>query len=81
MKKQEESRRAFLIGSAVGASAVAGAGLVPNALAQTHEQHNAADVPATTALAPTAVPIRNARRDSSCFFMWSPPCVLNWSCS
>ncbi len=50
MKKHEESRRAFLIGTAVGASAVAGAGLVPNALAQTHEQqHNAADVPATTA--------------------------------
>ena len=39
MKKHEESRRAFLIGTAVGASAVAGAGLVPNALAQTHEQH------------------------------------------
>ena len=51
MKKHEESRRAFLIGTAVGASAVAGAGLVPNALAQTHEQHNAADVPATTAQA------------------------------
>ena len=49
MKKNEESRRAFLIGTAVGASAVAGAGLVPNALAQTQEQHNAADVPATTA--------------------------------
>ena len=49
MKKHEESRRAFLIGTAVGASAVAGAGLVPNALAQTHEQHNAADAPATTA--------------------------------
>jgi len=31
MKKHEESRRAFLIGTAVGASAVAGAGLVPNA--------------------------------------------------
>ena len=36
MKKHEESRRGFLIGTAVGASAVAGAGLVPNALAQTH---------------------------------------------
>ena len=35
MKKHEESRRAFLIGTAVGASAVAGAGLVPTALAQT----------------------------------------------
>ena len=49
MKKHEESRRAFLIGTAVGASAVAGAGLVPTALAQTHEQHPAADAPATTA--------------------------------
>ena len=49
MKKHDESRRAFLIGTAVGASAVAGAGLVPTALAQTHEQHTAADAPATTA--------------------------------
>ena len=33
MNKHDESRRAFLIGTAVGASAVAGAGLVPTALA------------------------------------------------
>jgi gluconate 2-dehydrogenase gamma chain len=51
MKKHEESRRAFLIGTAVGASAVAGAGLVPNALAQTHEQNQPADAPSTTAQA------------------------------
>jgi gluconate 2-dehydrogenase gamma chain len=49
MSKHDESRRAFLIGTAVGAGAVAGAGLVPDALAQT--QHNAADAPATTAQA------------------------------
>ena len=43
MGKHDESRRAFLVGAAVGAGAVAGAGLVPDAMAQTHEQHNAAD--------------------------------------
>ena len=41
MSKHDESRRAFLIGTAVGAGAVAGAGLVPDALAQTQAQHNA----------------------------------------
>src|ERR1700730_15181000 len=52
MTKHDESRRAFLVGAAVGAGAVAGAGLVPDALAQTHEQHNnATDAPATTAQA------------------------------
>ena len=49
MGKHDESRRAFLVGAAVGAGAVAGAGLVPDALAQTHEQHNAADAATTTA--------------------------------
>jgi gluconate 2-dehydrogenase gamma chain len=51
MSKHDESRRAFLIGTAIGAGAVAGSGLVPDALAQTHAQHNAADAPATTAQA------------------------------
>ena len=36
MTKHDEARRAFLIGAAVGAGAVAGQGLVPDALAQTH---------------------------------------------
>src|SRR6478735_12777823 len=49
MSKHDEARRAFLIGAAVGAGAVAGAGLVPEAVAQTHEQHQAKDSPATTA--------------------------------
>jgi gluconate 2-dehydrogenase gamma chain len=47
MSKHDEGRRAFLIGAAVGAGAAAG--LVPDALAQTHEQHTvgaAAAVPA-----------------------------------
>jgi gluconate 2-dehydrogenase gamma chain len=43
MSKHDEARRAFLIGAAVGAGAVAGAGLVPDALAQGHAQHTAAD--------------------------------------
>jgi gluconate 2-dehydrogenase gamma chain len=45
MSKLDESRRAFLVGAAVGAGAVAG--LVPDALAQTQEQHGAADAAAT----------------------------------
>ena len=49
MSKHDEARRAFLIGAAVGAGAVAGAGLVPESLAQTHEQDKATDAPATTA--------------------------------
>jgi gluconate 2-dehydrogenase gamma chain len=49
MKKHDEARRAFLIGAAAGASAVAtGARLVPDAVAQTTPQHDAA-APATTA--------------------------------
>ena len=51
MSKRDESRRAFLIGTAVGAGAVAGAGLVRDALAQSQEQHKPADAPATTAQA------------------------------
>jgi gluconate 2-dehydrogenase gamma chain len=49
MNKHDESRRAFLIGTAAGAGAVAG--IASNALAQTHAQHNAADAPVTTAQA------------------------------
>src|SRR5262245_43386746 len=37
MTKHDEARRAFLVGAAVGAGAVAGATLVTNALAQTQE--------------------------------------------
>jgi gluconate 2-dehydrogenase gamma chain len=50
MSKHDEARRAFLKGAVVGAGAVAGAGLVPEALAQTHAQHPApASAPDTTA--------------------------------
>jgi gluconate 2-dehydrogenase gamma chain len=38
MTKHDASRRAFLVRAAVGAGAAAGAGLVPDAIAQTHEQ-------------------------------------------
>jgi gluconate 2-dehydrogenase gamma chain len=38
MSKHDEARRAFLKGAAVGAGAVAG--LMPQSLAQAHEQHN-----------------------------------------
>jgi gluconate 2-dehydrogenase gamma chain len=40
MSEHDASRRKFLVNAAVGA--VAGAGLVPDALAQTHEQHKQA---------------------------------------
>jgi gluconate 2-dehydrogenase gamma chain len=49
MSKPDEGRRAFLIGAAVGAGAAAG--LVPDAIAQTHPPHPAADSAATTAQA------------------------------
>src|SRR5262245_12328999 len=49
MKKHDEARRAFLVGAAVGAGAVAGATLVPNALAQTEK-------PDTTGQAPAPAP-------------------------
>lgn len=45
MSKHDESRRAFLVGAAVGAGTVAGVGLVPDTLAQTQPQHT----PASTA--------------------------------
>jgi gluconate 2-dehydrogenase gamma chain len=45
MRKHDESRRAFLVGAAVGA--VATTALVPDALAQTHEQHGAQEAAGT----------------------------------
>jgi gluconate 2-dehydrogenase gamma chain len=39
MDKHDASRREFLVNAAVGAGAVAGAGMVPEALAQQHPQH------------------------------------------
>jgi gluconate 2-dehydrogenase gamma chain len=48
MTKHDEGRRAFLVGTAVGAGAAASAVLVPEALAKNHPQHHAAaDVPGT----------------------------------
>jgi hypothetical protein len=47
MSKHDESRRAFLVGAALGT--VARTGLVPDALAQSHQQHNPAGAAATTA--------------------------------
>ena len=40
MSEHDASRRAFLRRAAVGAGAVAGSGIVPEALAQSHEQDN-----------------------------------------
>jgi gluconate 2-dehydrogenase gamma chain len=49
MKKHDEARRAFLIGAAAGAGAVAGASL--DAFAQNHEPQKAAEKPTTDAQA------------------------------
>jgi gluconate 2-dehydrogenase gamma chain len=47
MTKHDEGRRAFLVGTAIGAGAAASAVLVPEALAKDHpEHHAAADAPA-----------------------------------
>ena len=46
MSKHDEARRAFLIGTAVGAGAVAGAGWLPSALAQDDAAKGGAAVPA-----------------------------------
>src|SRR5262245_52028467 len=46
MPKHDEARRAFLVGAAVGAGAVAGAALVPNTLAQTPDATKASTTPA-----------------------------------
>jgi gluconate 2-dehydrogenase gamma chain len=42
MSRQGASRREFLVDAATGVGVVAGAGLVPEALAQNHEQHQLA---------------------------------------
>ena len=46
MSKHDVARRKFLAGAALGAGVVAGAGLLPEASAQTHGQRAAADAPA-----------------------------------
>jgi gluconate 2-dehydrogenase gamma chain len=46
MSKHDKGRRAFLVGTAVGAGAAASAALVPEALAKSpHQHHAAADAP------------------------------------
>src|ERR1700687_275987 len=47
MTKHDAARRAFLVRAAVGAGAVAGAGLIPDANAQNSEQHKQANAPAS----------------------------------
>jgi gluconate 2-dehydrogenase gamma chain len=49
MSKHDEARRAFLIGTAVGAGAVAGATLVPEAYARSRDRQEVAQAPAATA--------------------------------
>ena len=47
MTKHDAARRAFLVRAAVGAGAVAGAGLIPDANAQNSEQHKQTSAPAS----------------------------------
>ena len=61
MTKHDEARRAFLLGAAVGAGAVAGATIVPNAFAQTHEA-------ATIGTAPPATPSHAGGQGLGAFF-------------
>ena len=61
MAKHDESRRAFLVGAAVGAGTVAGVGLVPDTLAQTHPQH-------APAIAPTPAHTHGIAPDHGAFF-------------
>jgi gluconate 2-dehydrogenase gamma chain len=56
MSKHDEGRRAFLVGTAVGAGAAASAALVPQALAKSYQQHYAAtDAPAADDVADHAM--------------------------
>jgi len=58
MTKHDEGRRAFLVGTAIGAGAAASVGLVPESLAKTPKHHTAAaDMPPTAKSADGAVPI------------------------
>jgi gluconate 2-dehydrogenase gamma chain len=59
MTKHDEGRRAFLVGTAIGAGAAASGALVPEALAKDPPQHAAAQV--TAAADNTAVPIMGVR--------------------
>ena len=65
MAKQDESRREFLRRAAVGAGAVAGAGLVPEANAQNREQDNKAKADANVPAA--AQPHPNAEGQGAFF--------------
>ena len=60
MTKHDEGRRAFLVGTAIGAGAAASAALVPEALAKDHAQQ-LATAQATAATDNTAVPITGVR--------------------
>ena len=55
MSKHDEGRRAFLVGTAVGAGAAASAAFVPEALAKSKHQHHAAaaDKPAMAPMSPS----------------------------
>ena len=60
MTKHDEGRRAFLVGTAIGAGAAASGALVPEALAKDRPQHHAA-AQAAAATDNTAVPITGVR--------------------
>jgi gluconate 2-dehydrogenase gamma chain len=66
MTKQDEGRRKFLVGTAVGAGAAASVALVPEALAKSHPQrHAAADAPAAEHAADHAMDAKNVMASMS----------------
>ena len=76
MAKHDESRRAFLVGAAVGAGAVAGTTVVSSALAQQHRQHVRQPIeprhpvadPKTTGAAPAAAHAHEGGEGHGAFF-------------
>lgn len=58
-RKHDETRRAFLVGGAIGAGAAAGAALVPEAFAQSGERENAIAAPAADHVAITEMSATN----------------------
>src|SRR5437870_4327278 len=61
MPKHDKARRAFLVGAAAGAGAVASVGLLPEALGQSHE-------PQTTGATPTATHAQSGAPGHGAFF-------------
>ena len=77
MTKHDEGRRAFLVGTAIGAGAAASVALVPDALAKDGPQHHAAaDAPAAMPTADQAMHAMNGSHGA--FFNDDDTRTVNW---